>query len=86
MTVIMTTVSITLSTCASKVYSKVEYTSIYIAHRRQYKPLMLRLQLSDSYCTPVLQYCLDAVTFSKSQVIQLKCLLEYGISQNIWLS
>jgi len=34
----------------------------------------------------VLQYCLGAITFSKSQLIQLNALLEYGISQNIWLS
>jgi len=42
------------------------------------------LQLSDSYCMPVLQYCLGAITFSKShrQLIdkkELKCLFECGI-------
>ena len=28
----------------------------------------LRLQLSESYCLPVLQYCLGAITFSASQL------------------
>lgn len=32
---------------------------------------LLRLQLSESYCMPVLQYCLGAITFSKSQLGEL---------------
>ena len=32
---------------------------------------LLRLQLSESYCLPVLQYCLGAITFSTSQLREL---------------
>ena len=45
---------------------------------------LLKLQLSESYCLPVLQHCLGVITFSKSQ-LRIKCLLEYDISQYIWL-